>query len=225
MAKVLPAINIKAQSSHHALFLMILAGTFALFTLVFSQDYWPRFNLVLIFIYLSTLVTFITGLAKYLQPQYSLCLDPKGIKYQHSYGHWQINWQQIERISLINETIGLTQIQLPYIGIRLTHLTDLAKQISPRLANRLIHEQKPLLALAIKLNLLSMEQSQLNFSPYLLASGEILKGPLAAFLHHSSALHLAFGYHVFLPETAIDRDLDKFCQLLQQCKKSSVTYS
>ncbi|PKI14313.1 DUF2982 domain-containing protein [Colwellia sp. 12G3] len=224
MTRELPVINIKAQSNHHAFFLMLVALIITLSTILFSQGYWRQFHLVIIFIYLSALVIFITGLAKYLEPLYSLCLSPKGIKYQHRYGHWKLDWPQIQRISLMNETFGLTRIQLPYIGIRLIDLSSLADQISPRLANRLIHEQKPLLAFAIKMNLLTLEQSTLNFEPFVLPSGEILKGPLAAFLHHCTVLHKALGYHLFLPETAIDRELNEFCSLLTQCMRYSTEY-
>ncbi|MEY8214461.1 MAG: DUF2982 domain-containing protein [Colwellia sp.] len=225
MERKLPVINIKAQSNHHALFLMLVALIIVLSTVVISQGYWRQFHLVIIFIYLSALVIFITGLAKYLEPQYSLSLNPNGIKYQHRYGHWHIDWPQIQRISLINETSGLTTIQLPYIGIRLIHLSTLADQISPRLANRLIHEQKPLVAFAISQDLLPLGQSLVNFDPFVLPSGETLTGPLAAFLHHCTVLHQALGYHLFIPETAIDRDLNEFCTLLTQCMRSSTEYN
>jgi len=225
MTTTLPVINIKAQSSHHALFLMLTALITLMITFAINLNYWRQFQLVFTFIYLSELVVFITGLAKYLQPQHSLCLTPKSIKYQHSYGQWQMRWQEIQQISLMNETFGLTQVQLPYIGIRLIELSTLAHQISPRLANRLIHEQKPLLACAIRLKFLTLEQAQLNFDAYILPSGERLKGPLAAFMHHTTVLHKALGYHLFLPETAIDRDLNGFCTLLTQCKKSCSEYS
>ena len=225
MASKLPVIKIKAQSNHHALFLMLIALILFITTLVFSLSYWRQYQLVLIFIYLTSLVIFISGLAKYLQPKYSLSLNPKEIKYQHSHGHWQVDWQQIERISLMNETLGLTTIQLPYIGIRLIQLSVLAKQISPRLANRLIHEQRPLLAFAIQQKFISLEQGMLNFDVFKLPSGDQINGPLAAFLHHSTVLHKAFGYHLFLPETAIDRELNEFCTLLRQCMQSSAEYN
>lgn len=224
MSKELPVINIKAQSNHHATFLMLTAFIITVVSFIFSQGYWRQFQLVIIFIYLCALVIFITGLAKYLEPQYSLSINPNGIKYQHRYGHWQIDWPDIQRISLINETYGLTNIQLPYIGIRLKQLPLLADHISPRLANRLIHEQKPLLAFAIKMHYLTIEESILNFDPFILPSGEILKGPLAAFLHHSTVLNKALGFHLFLPETAIDRELNEFCTLLSQCMRSSTEY-
>jgi len=224
MTKSLPVINIKAQSNHHALFLMLVAFVIIFTTLAFSQGHWHQYHLPLTFIYLTGLVIFITGLTKFLQPKFSLSITPTGIKYQHRYGHWQIEWQQIQRISLIKETIGLEQIKLPYVGIQLIELSSLAKQISPRLANRLIHEQKPLLAIAIKQQRLSLEQCQLCFEPFILASGELLKGPLAAFFHHSSILQTAFGYHLYLPETALDRPLTDFNKLLIQCKNSAKQY-
>lgn len=225
MVKELPIIEIKAQSNHHALFLMLVASITFMATVILSQGYWRQFQLVITFIYLSELVLFIAGLAKYLQPKHSLSLNPIGISYQHSYGRWQLDWQQIQQISLMNETLGLTQVQLPYIGIRLIQLSTLATQISPRLANRLIHEQRPLIAFAIKLKLITLEQSQLNFAPFTLVSGDVLKGPLAAFFHHSTVLHQALGYHLFIPETAIDRELNEFCLLLNQCKRYSAKYS
>ncbi|WP_019030108.1 DUF2982 domain-containing protein [Colwellia piezophila] len=224
MTGEIPVIKIKAQSNHHAVFLMLMALIAFISTLVISQNYWRQFQLVLTFIYLAELVIFITGLAKYLQPKHSLCLSPSGINYQHTHGHWQLDWHDVQRISLMHGTLGLTQIRLPYIGIRLLQLSTLAKNISPRLANRLIHEQRPLLAIAIRLEFITLEQSQLNFTSFELPGGEILKGPLAAFFHHTTVLEKAFGYHLFLPETALDRELDEFCRLLNQCMKSSVNY-
>jgi hypothetical protein len=224
MNKNVPSIFIKPQSNHNALFLILLAIILFMLTLAMSQHYWRQFHLVLTFIYLAELVVFITGLAKYFQPKFSLTLTPSYIKYQHRFGQWQLNWQDIQRISLMNETLGINQLQLPFIGIRLTTITALAASISPRLANRLIHEQRPLLAIAIRLKLITFAQSQLNFSPFILANGQIIKGPLAAFMHHSSVLHEALGYHLFIPESALDRDLNTFCVLLNQCKQSTHNY-
>jgi hypothetical protein len=203
---------------------MLTALLLAFITLTLSQGYWHKYRLVFTFIYLSELVIFVTGLAKYLQPKFSLYLSPIGIKYHHRYGHWRIKWQQIQRIALIHETLGFEQIQLPYIGIRLIELPALATQISPRLANRLIHEQKPLLALAIKQKRLTLEECQLSFEPFKLPSGELLKGPLAAFFHHCAVLHHAFGCHLFIPETAVDRELTSFHSLLLQCMNCANQY-
>ncbi len=225
MTAPLPIINIKAQANHHAIFLLLVGFILLLLTLLVSQYYWQPFRLVLIFVLLVALVVIITGLAKYLQPQFSYHITPEKLKYQHIYGHWQLTWQQIQAINPIREVCGLTPINLTYIGIRLVNLETLAQQISPRLANRLIHEQQPLLKFAFVQQLLSLEQIQLNFTPFILQSGLQISGPIAAFLHHCDSLHSALGYHLYLPETSMDRELNDFHQLLKQCHNASQYYN
>jgi hypothetical protein len=225
MTTKLPSINIKAQASHHALFLMVVGAILLMLTLLVSQYYWRSLKLVLIFIFLVAIVVSITGLAKYLQPQFSYRITPKKLEYLHIYGKWQLNWSQIQTINPIREVSGLNTIYLPYIGIRLVDLDILVQQISPRLANRLIHEQQPLLKFAFVQQFLSLEQIQLNFSPFTLQSGIEVKGPIAAFLHHCQNLQSALGYHLYLPETSMDRKLNDFHQLLKQCQTASQHYN
>ncbi len=219
-----PVIKIKARAKKHSRFLILIGSVLMLVTIVLSHYYWQALRLVLIFLILLSLIIIMTGLLKRLEPKYSLLLNPLGMDYCHRYGHWHLNWQQIRNINHIKETSGLDRLELPYIGIRLYDLDSLANQISPRLANRLIHEQKPLIAFAIIHQLLSLEQGQLNFSPYQLSSGKVVKGPLAAFLHHSQAIYTGFGYHLVIPESNTDRELHEFCQLLKQCQSSAHHY-
>jgi len=212
-----PTIYVKAKARHNGVFLIIVACALALFTLLLSQFFWQQYQLVLIFIYLISLVTLITGIAKKSEPRFSFKLTPEYIKFFHRAGHWQLNWQQIKRLALIKETSGLEQIQLPYIGINLVNIEDLVTQITPRLANRLIHEQKPLMSLAVMQGLLTLKQTQLNFEPFTLSSGKVIKGPMAGFLYHCVTLHNAYGYHLFISEGSTDRELDQFCALLKNC--------
>lgn len=224
MTTPLPIINIKAQANHHAVFLLLIGCTLLLLNLLVSQYYWQTQRLVLMFIFLVALVLIITGLAKYFQPQFSYRITPRKLKYQHIYGNWELAWQQIQAINPIREVSGITTISLPYIGIRLVNLDILAKQISPRLANRLIHEQQPLLKFSFVQQYLSLEQIQINFTPFTLQSGLIVSGPIGAFLHHCQNLHSALGYHLYLPETSMDRELNDFHQLLRQCQHTSQHY-
>ena len=219
-----PVINIKAQANQHAFFLMLLAIVIFLITLSVSQFYWHSHHLVLIFIYLIAIVVMLTGLLKRFEPRVSVQLTPQKIQYNHRHGKWNLNWQQIQAINTITEVVGLSSVTLPYVGIRLENIDTLAEQISPRLANRLIHEQRPLLSFAVRQRLLSIEETPLNFEPFTLRSGKIIKGPKAAFLHHCQTLKNALGYHLYIPEQSMDRELEAFCQLLKQCQHYSVHY-
>lgn len=220
-----PFIHIKAKGNHHAVFLILLAFALFFITLLISQYYWRSYRLTFIFIYLSILVILFTGLLKRSEPEVSIQLTPEHIQYRHRHGQWTLYWPQIQNINAINETVGLSTVALPYIGIKLKNIDILAEQISPRLANRLIHEQRPLLSFSVMQHLLSLEEIQLSFEPYTLASGHVIKGPLAAFMHHCEILHKGLGYHLFIPESSTDRDIDDFSQLLKQCQHYSAHYA
>lgn len=224
MAAPLPIITIKAQANNHAIFLLLIGWTFLLITLLVSQYYWQSLKLVFLVLVLVALVIIFTGLTKIIQPKFSYYITPKKLEYRHIYGKWQLSWQQIQKIRPITEVYGIDTITLPYLGIRLVSLDMLEKQISPRLANRLIHEQQPLLKFAFVQQLLSFEQIQLNFTPFTLQSGLQISGPVSAFLHHCQSLQSALGYHLYLPETSMDRELNDFQQLLVQCQQASKHY-
>jgi Ca2+/Na+ antiporter len=224
MTTPLPFIHIKAKANQHALFLMLIALVMFIIALIVSQYYWQSHRLTLVFIYLLALVILFTGLLKRSEPRVSFQLTPHKIEYHHRHGKWTLNWQQIQNFNTIKEVVGLTTVALPYVGIRLKDLDALAEQISPRLANRLIHEQRPLLSFSVMQRLLSFEEIQLNFNPFILKSGKIIKGPLAAFLHHCQILHKGLGYHLYIHESSTDREIDAFCQLLKQCQHYSAKY-
>ncbi|WP_343819034.1 DUF2982 domain-containing protein [Colwellia asteriadis] len=224
MPEPLPIIKIKAQANHHALFLIVLGLTLFMVLLIIAQWYWRQFQLVMVFAYLTSLVITIAGVVKRLEPQFSFSLTPDHITYHHRYGQWRLHWQQIHRISIVSETVALEHIQLPYIGIKLVNIEQLLAQISPRMANRLIHEQKPLISFAIRYQLMALKQGILHFEPYKLSDGTTISGPLAAFLYHCQALDAAFGYHLFIPATSVDRDLPQFSALLLDCKRASAHY-
>ena len=185
----IPVINIKAKANQHGVFLMLLAVVIFFCTLVVSEYYWRSHHLIMVFFYLLAIVIFFTGVLKRSEPEISFEISPQYLQYNHRQGKWTLTWQQIHNINTIREVVGLATIELTYIGIKLKNIEDVAAQISPRLANRLIHEQRPLLSFALVNQLLTLEDTQLNFEPYVLSSGGLVKGPIAAFLHHCQTLH------------------------------------
>jgi len=224
MSDKLPCISIKPSANRHGLFLTLTGFLALIFFIFISSYFWQQARLVLIFFILLSIVTCVIGLVKQYEPKVSFLLTPQAITFVHRYGRWQVNWQEIRQIGQIRETFGIEIEELPYIAFSLAKLDPLARHISPRLANRLIHEQKPLLMYCISRQLLSTEQSAINFEPFVLSDGQTLKGPVAAFLHQCRVLHQALGYHLFVHASNIDRPLDEFCQLLRRCKTQAPLY-
>ncbi|AZQ86051.1 DUF2982 domain-containing protein [Colwellia sp. Arc7-635] len=206
-------IRIKAIARHHGLFIT-LTGLCALILVAWCCSYyWQQARFPLLFMVLACLVTIFIGLLKLAEPIHSLILSPKTLIFNHRHGSWQFSWHQIRNIHSVTNTVGITREELNYVGIKLNSIEDLANNISLRLANRMIHEQKPLIQYCIKHQLLTFEQGILNFEPYVLTSGEIVKGPLAAFLHHSEVLHQALGAHLFIAASNLNSSINDFVYL------------
>ncbi|TWX55674.1 DUF2982 domain-containing protein [Colwellia hornerae] len=219
-----PSITIKPIAKHNGIFLVILGALVLFTTLLFAQHYWQTYRFAYMFMTLLSLVIILMGVVKLFEPAISLFLTPDKIIFNHRYGHWQLAWQDIKSINIITEVVGLDRETLPYIGIRLVAIENIANNISVRLANRLIHQQQGLIIYGVLHQLMTMEQAQMNFNPFILSNGERVKGPVAAFLHQSERLSSAFGYHLFLPADSFDRGINEFCQLIKQCQRASSTY-
>ncbi|MEH6454562.1 MAG: DUF2982 domain-containing protein [Psychromonas sp.] len=170
------------------------------------------------FLFLASFIVFLSGLLKYFEPQVSFSITPDFITYTHRKGQWQLLWQDIIRIGDVKADVKGEHIQLPYVGIKLHSLENIAKNISPVLANKLLHEQQELLVLAITNNDVDVQDTFINFSPYVL-NDVTYKGPVAAWLYRTEHLAKAYGYHLFLPESSLDRDINEFFSLLKQCQQ------
>ncbi|MGB1262323.1 MAG: DUF2982 domain-containing protein [Cognaticolwellia sp.] len=206
-------IKIKAIARHHGLFITLI-GLIALFIVaVLCGYYWQHARFPLMFMLLACLVTIFVGLLKLAEPKHSLVLSPTTLSFYHRHGGWQLRWRQIHNIHSVTNTTGITREELNYVGIKLTSIDAIATGISLRLANRLIHEQKPLIHYCVKRQLISLEQGILNFEPFVLSDSTVIKGPLAAFLHHSQVLHQALGAHLFIAANNLNSPIEGFVLL------------
>lgn len=213
MTKSNKTIQIKAIARHHGLFITLTGFIALLIVAWLCSLYWQQARFPLMFLVLACIVSIFIGLLKLAEPPYSLLLTPETLTFHHRYGRWQFHWQQLRHIHGVSNTVGITREELNYVGITLSSIDTIASSISLRLANRLIHEQKPLLHYCIKHQLLRFEQGMLNVEPYVLSNGEVIKGPMAAFLHHSAALHQALGAHIFIPANNLNSSIDDFVGL------------
>ena len=215
---------IKPLGRHHGLFLCLVGSILLLLTLFCSHYFWLQYRMPLMLMVLISVVIVFIGSLKLSEPQHSFILTPQKLHFARRYGYWQLKWSKIKVIKQVTETCGIEQYHLPYIGIALTNITAIANNISPRLASRLLHEQRPLLAFCLRHQLIAPEQSVINFDAFTSNDGYQITGPVAAFLHHTKVLHHALGYHLYIPETALDRDINDFVTLLKNCQASNSHY-
>mgnify|MGYP000076613499 FL=1 len=220
-AKPKKTLKIKAIARHHGMFIT-LSGCIALLLVTLLCSYfWQQARFPLMFMLLVCIIAIFVGLLKLAEPKHSIILNSEKISFYHRHGTWQLLWQKIRNIHAVTNTVGITREELNYVGITLSSIDVLANNISLRLANRLIHEQKPLIQYAIKQNLITFQQGIINFEPFQLENGEFIRGPLAAFLHHSQILHQAYGAHLFITASNLNSLIDSFVVLANEYLSSN----
>lgn len=210
-------IQVKPNSKRNRLFLLCLGCLLLCICLLLNLLFWDDYRIQLIFIMSASFMVLFVALLKYLEPPISYSITPETISYYHRNGHWHLPWQDILRIGDIPADVQGKHVQLPYLGIRVNSLTNIAQTISPRLANKLLHEQQELLLLAVKNHEIDLQDGMINFEPFDL-NGVTYKGPIAAWLYRTEELNKAYGYHLYLPESGFDRELIEFLGLLKECQ-------
>lgn len=183
---------------------------------IVAQSLFEPIRTQLMLVALIALVMMAAGIATRLEPAISLSLSDNKLRYYHRYGQWTQHWSDVSRIFQPSFSHGLTSHNIPYIGIKLKDLESIAEKISPRLASRLIHEQRDIVVLARQQGELSNEQATINFAPYKTNNGYQITGPVAAWLHHVEGLHQAYGAHLYVPHSATSLSSEQLVTLLSQ---------
>ena len=209
-------IQVEPNSKRNRLFLLCLGCLLLCVCLLLNLLFWDDYRIQLIFIMSASFMVLFVSLLKFLEPPISYFITPETISYYHRNGHWHLPWKDILRIGDIPADVRGEHVQLPYLGIRVNSLENIAQTISPRLANKLLHEQQELLLLAVKNHEIDLQDGLINFEPFEL-NGVTYKGPVAAWLYRAEELNKAYGYHLYLPENSFDRGLIEFLNLLKEC--------
>lgn len=218
-----PTINICPKTKRNRLFLLCIALLLLTVSSLLNYYFWAIFKIQLTLFFFSGFIVLLIAILKYVEPNVSYALTPKNLQYKHRSGGLTISWDNIVRIDKVYAHVDSQPRYLPYIGLKLSNIEVIGHSISPRLANKLLHEQQELIHLAIRNGDLTKANGIINFDEYSVGNSTF-KGPIAAWLHRCEQLLEAYGFQVFLPEDSFDRSLDESLLLLKQCLQSSKNY-
>lgn len=210
-------ITVRPQSKNHSKFLSLTGFCLVCICLLLNSFLWDQYKYQLMLLLFASFIVLLTGVLKLTEPETSYQLTRENFVFFHRNGKWQINWHEIVRIGQTTSITHGYRVYLPYIGIKLADLQHIADSISPRLANKLIHEQKELLILSAVNRDIELTEGLISFEPYTL-NGKVYKGPVAAWLYRTEQLVGLYGYHLYLPESSFDRNLSDFLTLLKSCQ-------
>lgn len=157
------------------------------------------------------------GYAKATEPYYSVELCPQGIKYHHRRGSWLLPWQACLYAS-VAQLSG--KGEMAYVGFKVTDYDAFLQQLPPRLAVKLLMEQRHLLLAA-----LSSECPDGTCPSTMLAQHTEFRtakahyqGVQAMFAGRMQHLSVLIGAELFIPTTALAVDANEFCRTVNQSR-------
>lgn len=176
-----------------------------------------------VFIASAGIVGLVMGWFKIREPNHSLEITPKGIRYIHRNGEWWLDWENVQRIDAPRVTRGIELRDLEVVGFRLKNVEPLVDSISPRLATNILMEQRPLLLQnqdekCVTGNCAGADL--LEDDQFKLPGGRQLRGVQAMFAHRMSRLRERLGYDLFIAAAELDRPVNEFVVLLKNCHES-----
>ena len=211
---------------------LILLGMVITITMIFIL-FFLREQLLMpvIFLLLAGLMTILVGALKLSEPHFSLSLCQDCLQYHHKYGGWILKWRNIQRIDQPRIHLGWDLVPLPYIGLKIKDYDDFLTLITPRLAVRLLTEQRAVLLQAIsseRPDCLTggcgsglLGEGLLEESRFRSPSGQQYDGVIAMLGNRMARLRDLLGYDLLVPDNSLDRPPADFVHLLNQYQHES----
>ncbi|MGB1297588.1 MAG: DUF2982 domain-containing protein [Psychrobium sp.] len=212
-------LRIKSPAPNYKQFFMV-AGVVLLVLAIMGQLWWPSLSLQFGLLCLAAVSLFFIGIAKHFEPSISLELTQQSLRYFHRYGRWKLDWENISRIHIPRFYYQLQQKETHYIGVKVIDLEKLIDNVSPRLASRIIHEHRDILALAISQGDLTTSEAQIDLTPFKMPSGFQVGGPLAPFFHQMVLLEKHYGAHLFIPFSSFNEAADEVVNRMNTIRKT-----
>ncbi|WP_234998897.1 DUF2982 domain-containing protein [Photobacterium andalusiense] len=158
------------------------------------------------------------------RPSISFTLTFMHCQYHSRYGGWTTTWHNIADIGHVALSTQGWYTSLPWVGIRLTNYDDFISTICPRVASRILLEQRVLLVMALKSQPDSpylLEDMLFDDSPFITTNGEQFRGLQAMLANRMRYNRIFFGFDFFIADDVIDRPVADFIGLLRRYKAAA----
>ena len=137
-------LKLRSQGSKNGIEIL-LVGAFGLVFIMLVNLLRPDvISIFEIFLVSVSLVAIFIGFLKTQEPFYSLIITERLLTYHHKYGSWSLNRENFHHSGIPKVEQGLEYLELNAVGIKLNDTDDFLMDISPRLAGKLLIEQRHL---------------------------------------------------------------------------------
>lgn len=145
-------------------------------------------------------------------------------QFHSHYGGWSTTWHNIQHIGNVTLASGEWHHPLPWIGIRLKNYDDFIRTICPRVASRLLLEQRVLLVMVLKHSVHpnhQLEDILFDDDPFITSNGEQFHGLQAMIANRMRYNRELLGFDFFIADDVLDRPVNDFIGLLRRYKAAA----
>ncbi|WP_462152283.1 DUF2982 domain-containing protein [Pseudoalteromonas xiamenensis] len=216
------SVKLRATANQHAVEFMLVGAIAIIVVMLFVLLRPTPISKVEIFIASAGIVAIIIGFFKSQEPYFSVEINCNNLIYWHKFGFWRLPRNNLVEAGIPKSIQGEFELELNAVGIKIKDIDEFLLSLSPRLAAKLLIEQRHIFLQAVKMHCENgncPEDWLIEDSAYCSPSGKKYSGLLAMFGNRMAHFKLATGYDLMLMETVLDRDIWRFANLLNHWKR------
>ena len=215
-------IQIRGAATRNVL-TTLLCGAGGLLVSVAIFSWLPeRFILLGIFATSASIVALLIAWFKFREPAFSIEISRDCLRYLHRRGHWQVGWDNIQRIDVPKAERNMQLEDLSLVGIKLKDYAPFLSSTPLRLMTNILMEQRPLLLLGDQPNSAtggSYTGDLIEDDKYKYPDGTVIKGIPAMLANRMGKLRQRLGYDLYISVAELDRTEHEFVKLLRECQQ------
>ncbi|MGJ8482705.1 DUF2982 domain-containing protein [Pseudoalteromonas sp. SYSU M81236] len=221
MDKQAPILRVRAQASRHGIECLLVGGIGLVFIMLINLLRPGEISIIEIFLATSCIAAIFIGFLKTQEPYYSFTFSGKLLIFHHKAGNWQLNRDNFYQSGIPKVHLDLQYLELNAVGIKLNNIDEFLTQLPPRIAGRLLIEQRHLFMQVIKNHCKNGDcpsEWLIEDTEYTAPSGQLYKGLIAMFANRTQHLRQLTGYDLLLPANVLDTDIWQFSADLNRWK-------
>ncbi|MFT6896256.1 MAG: hypothetical protein ACJA13_000657 [Paraglaciecola sp.] len=215
-------IQIRGAATRNVLASLLCAAAGLLASAAIFSWLPEHFILLGIFVTSASIVALMIAWFKFREPEFSIEISRDCLRYLHRRGHWQVGWDNIQRIDVPKAQRNMQLEDLSLVGIKLKDYAPFLSSTPLRLMTNILMEQRPLLLLGDQpsdASGASFSSDLIEDDKYKYPDGTVIQGIPAMLANRMDKLRQRLGYDLFISVAELDRTEHEFVALLRECQQ------
>ncbi|MBE0366270.1 DUF2982 domain-containing protein [Pseudoalteromonas aurantia] len=213
--------KLRAQANQHSIEFMLVGAVCLCIIMAFVILRDSVISVVETALVSIAIFSILLGFLKSQQPYYSIVLGTQSVVYIHKFGRWKIAFDNVHSSGVPKAGEAPELLELNAVGIKLVSIDPFLLALKPRLAGKLLIEQRHIFLQAVKMHCKNgncPSEWLIESDEYSSDSGQVYTGLIAMFANRMHNLKTLTGYDLLLPANVLDRDIWRFSYLLNRWK-------